>query len=435
MSAHARLGPSDKTWPHCPGSPRVNADYVDVAGEAAIDGTGSHELLELCLTNGVRAETYDGQIIATNHEDQPMGWMVGIDRIERVQQGLDYVSRRHAELSKEFPQCKITVEAETRSNPGEKIGRDDWWGTVDITITVTNPFDTVSFLEVIDYKDGRMYVSEKNNSQLLSYAVGKLDMSDHSTSYRVTIIQPKTNPAVRYENGTVGSLRVNFNILEAAVIATDDPNAPLIAGKHCTWCSHGRAKKCTAASEQSLEKVRTMTNNVEASSGSLFESITETFGDITQLPSEKLEELLDAQPGLMGAFDRVKTEIQRRVDDPDDHTVKGYAMLPGNDAQSWIGDESDIEKALKSVRMKKGQIFPAKLITPAAMLKLPSDVLTKDQKKRIQKNYIEKKAGKDTLQKVRKSVEPVDAAMMFGDIGVAVAEEKGLIETKPISFF
>lgn len=158
-----------------------------------------------------------------------------------------------------------------------------------------------------------------------------------------------------------------------------------------------------------------MTDYAEVKGGSLFESISETFGDIKELPSEKLEELLDAQPGLMEAFDRVKTEIQRRVDDPDDHTVKGYAMLPGNDAQSWIGDESEIEKALKSVRMKKGQIFPAKLITPAAMQKLPSTVLTKDQKERISKKYIEKEAGKDTLQKVRKS-EPVDAAMMFGDI-------------------
>lgn len=426
MGAHARLGPSDKTWPHCPGSPRVNAEYVDVAGEAAIDGTGSHELLELCMKNGVRAETYDGQIIGANHEDNLNGWLVSLDRIDRVQQGLDYVKRRHDELSKVYPHCKITIDAESRSNPGEKIERDDWWGTVDITITVTNTFNTVLFVEVIDYKDGRMYVSEKNNSQLLSYAIGKLDMSAHSTPYRVTIIQPKTRPSVRYEDGNVGTLRAQFNILGAAAEATDDPNAPLIAGKHCTWCKHGRAKSCTAASEQSLEKVKTMTNNIEVPSGSLFESISETFGDITVLPSEKLEELLDAQPGLMEAFDRVKTEIQRRVDDPDDHTVKGYAMLPGNDAQSWIGDESDIEKALKSVRMKKGQIFPAKLITPAAMLKLPSDVLTKDQKKRIQKNYIEKKAGKDTLQKVRKSAEPVDAAMMFGYIS----------EVKPsVSFF
>jgi hypothetical protein len=423
MGAHARLGPSDKTWPHCPGSPRVNAEYVDVAGEAAIDGTGSHELLELCLKNGVRAETYDGQIVGANHEDNPMGWLVGLDRIERVQQGLDYVSRRVAELSKVYPHCKITVEAETRSNPGEKIERDDWWGTVDITITVSNPFDTVLFIEVIDYKDGRMYVSEKNNSQLLSYAIGKLDMTAHATPYRVTIIQPKTSPSVRYEDGTVGSLRAHFNILGAAAVATDDPNAPLIAGKHCTWCSHGRAKNCTAASEQSLEKVRIMTNNVEVPSGSLFESISETFGDITTLPSEKLEELLDAQPGLMAAFDRVRTEIQRRVDDPDDHTVKGYAMLPGRNSQSWAEDEDAIVKMLKARRLKKDQIYPASLITPAAMKKL--DCLTKDQKDKIAAKYIESKAGKDTLQKVRKSVEPVDAAMMFGDIQ----------EVKPISFF
>ena len=68
MSSHARLSPSNTRWPKCPGSVREEAAYPDVSGEAAIDGTGSHLLLELCLQNGVRAATYDGQIIGANHD-------------------------------------------------------------------------------------------------------------------------------------------------------------------------------------------------------------------------------------------------------------------------------------------------------------------------------------------------------------------------------
>ena len=103
MGEHARLGPSDKTWPDCPGSPRVNAGYEDIPGAPAIDGTGSHLLLEECLMSNVRSNAYDGQIIGANHPDNPMGWLVSIDRVERVQQCLDYIQRRVKELSLMFP--------------------------------------------------------------------------------------------------------------------------------------------------------------------------------------------------------------------------------------------------------------------------------------------------------------------------------------------
>ena len=48
MSAHARLGPSNPRWTKCPGSVREEMFYIDIPGEAAIDGTGSHLLLEMC---------------------------------------------------------------------------------------------------------------------------------------------------------------------------------------------------------------------------------------------------------------------------------------------------------------------------------------------------------------------------------------------------
>lgn len=414
MNGHARLGPSNHRWPHCPGSIREEKAYPDIPGAAAIDGTGSHELLEICLKNGVRAESYDGQIIGANHPDNPMGWLVSVDRTDRVQECLDYVQRRYDELSEQFPGMRVTTYAESLSYPGTKIGRDDWWGTVDITIEVDDPSKgDILFIEVIDYKDGRSWVNVKGNTQLLSYLIGKIDMDSGIYPCRITIVQPKTNPSIRYDDVSVGDIRFNFQTLKAAAFATDDPNAPLVSGDHCTWCKHGRAKNCTAKSEQSLERMTPMTENVTAGSDSLFEIIEQTFGDITAMSSDKLEELADAKAGLMEVFERVDIELQRRVEDPDDNTVTGYAMLPGRGSQSWSEDEETIVKMLKARRLKKDEIYPAKLITPAAALKLSN--LTKDQKEKIQKNYIEKTAGKSTLQKVRQS-EPTEAAVMFADV-------------------
>ena len=58
MSGHARLSPSSSRWVHCPGSIREEAGYEDVSGEAAIDGTGSHLLLEECLIHNRTAESF-----------------------------------------------------------------------------------------------------------------------------------------------------------------------------------------------------------------------------------------------------------------------------------------------------------------------------------------------------------------------------------------
>ena len=136
MSVHARLGPSNHRWPHCPGSVREEAKYPDIPGEAAIDGTGSHLLLELSLENNEPASFFLCTLIGVNSEDKPEGWMVNQDRIDRVQMCLDYVTRRCSELEAEYPGCDISVETESKSDPGALFGRDDWNGTVDITIKV-----------------------------------------------------------------------------------------------------------------------------------------------------------------------------------------------------------------------------------------------------------------------------------------------------------
>ena len=60
MSTHARLAPSNHRWPHCAGSVREEERYPDIAGEAAIDGTGSHLLLEYSLMHNVPASAYIG---------------------------------------------------------------------------------------------------------------------------------------------------------------------------------------------------------------------------------------------------------------------------------------------------------------------------------------------------------------------------------------
>jgi len=442
---------------------REEERYPDVAGEAAIDGTGSHLLLELCLKNNAHAAQYDQQIIGVNHSDNPGGWLVAPDRIERVQMALNYISRRVNELKAQFPDCTVTVEAEQKSDPGGAFGRSDWWGTVDITITARHKMTgEVYFIEVADYKDGRGYVSEKNNSQLISYLFGK--MRSHIASgnelvrpfhpsriggCRMTIIQPKTNPVIRYqcttrpEDGlTVEGLIDAACNLSRAASATDESDAPLIPGKHCQWCKANpkRGGHCSAETEKSMEVINSMNTEMitHGADAGLLEYITKAVADVKSLTPEQLSQLADAEPGIQAAFDKVKAEIEDRI--KQGIPVPGYAMQPGRGANVWAADEETIVKKLKGCRLKQADIYPPKLISPTQALKL--EQLSDIQKKRIESELITYKAGGLKLAKVSHNHQPEkdvaqsdtsglqSAQMMFGDVANVPTPTD-----EPVSFF
>jgi len=467
---HARLGCSNNRWPECAGSVREEERYPDIAGEAAIDGTGSHLLLEMCLQNNVSAAQYDQQIIGANHPDNPNGWMVDPARIKRVQMCLDYVKRRVNELKQQFHGCAVLVEAEGKADPGGAFGRDDWWGTVDITITARHPMSgDVYFIEVVDYKDGRGYVSEKNNTQLISYLFGKMrsfiasgpdkcrPFKPNAVPHcRMTIVQPKTNPVVRYQCSTRSEDNVSTaTVVEAAeqlsvaARATDDPDAPLTPGNHCQWCKANpkRGGHCSAKSNQSFKTVESMSEiAIEADNSNLSEYIGKILADPKSLTEAQLSELADSEEGVQAIFDKVKTEIKDRIDQG--ITVPGYAMVPGKGSNVWNEDDETIAKKLKSRRLKNADIYPPKLISPAQVMK--SDLLTDDQKARIQKELITFKGGKLALKKVAhdhvsekvvaqsstEGVESTEAELMFGNIVNNEAEAAPVeAPAEEVSFF
>jgi len=403
--AHARLSPSNHRWPHCPGSVREEAQYPDVSGDAAIDGTGSHLLLELCLIEEVRPDYYNGRIIGANHEDKPDGWLVSQDRIDRVWMCINYINRRKEELLAQFPGSVIDVQVETRTDPGGMFGREDWKGTADVTITVMIGGQAV-YVEVVDYKDGRGWVNAEGNSQLISYLGGQMrkwiasgpDMvrpfrPERLQGCRMTIVQPKTTPPIRYSDVMPRDVLTDLEQLAKAAWATDDPDAPLKSGKHCTWCKH--KPNCTAQSEESLEVLKMTTDIVAQDGQSLFELIENVIGDVESIDTQRLTELADAEAGIQAAFDRVKAELTARLEQGEQ--VDGYALKPGRSSRIW-NESEEIVKMLKARRLKRDDIYPPKLASPAQIMKHPD--LTDDQKAKIEKQYIATKAGELKLTKV-----------------------------------
>jgi hypothetical protein len=339
---------------------------------------------------------------------------------------LDYIDRRVEELGKQYPGSTVDYFSEGKVNPGAMAGRDDWWGTVDITIVVELNGKIV-FIEIIDYKDGRMYVDANVNTQLLSYLFGTL----HDTvgeewsevdACRITIVQPKNKTPVRYHSMDHIYAMSKFIEMKEAAQRTDDPNAILSSGSWCQWCKH--KQNCTADTEQSMRSLTSMENlPVE---GNPFSVVGEGIGDVSLMNSEQLVIIADAEKGIVSAFKRVKEEIQRRIESG--QSVIGYAMLPGRSSRVWNKTEEEMLKILKGRRLKQSEIYPATMITPAAVEKLDDKLLTKTQKKSLIDHHVTTMAGKSTLKAVEQQVQTKDANEVFKD----VAEEP---TPAPPSFF
>jgi len=419
---HARLSPSNHRWVYCPGSVREEAKYPDITGDAAIDGTGSHLLLELCLDTGRPVQEYLGEYIGVGHPDNGVGWKVKQDRIDRVQMTLDYVERRTEELKKEYPNHNIQLHTESRSYPGESFGRDDWWGTVDITLEVSSKkqhgeLQKQDFLEVIDYKDGQGFVSEKNNPQLLAYLYGKWD-KEKQIPMRMTIVQPKSKTPIRYEDINHNILLQKVKQIAEAAKKTDDSNAPLIpddkGGKgYCRWCKH--RNNCEARKKQIIGGLKMFTEEVQQQEGgglSLFEVIDQTFKDIESMDSETLSQMLDAKAAIDDVFKRAEEEAIARLENGD--SIPGYGMQPGNSKREWNIDEDELVKKLRACKLKKDQIYIAKLISPAQVMK-HSD-LTKRQKERIESQYVKVTPGALKLKAIGRQKNEENAVDMFGDV-------------------
>ena len=424
MGHHARLSPSNKAWPYCPGQIREAANYPDVSGAAAIDGTGSHILLEHCLLENKKPEEYKGLILGTGHEDKPSGWYIDTDRIKRIQYVISYIDRRKSELASEYIGCIVKVLAESKSNPGKYADRDDWYGTADITIIVQKATGETLYIEIVDLKDGRIFVVADDNSQLTGYLAGKVfEYGIKENTSRMTIIQPKTKPIIRYENISYSDLLTRFNKLRVAAFKTDDPKAPLIAddkqGKgYCKWCPHN--ENCEALKEKVFKKMTNVTD--KTGNSNILGLLSDTFDKLDSITGETLSDLLDVEKPIADLFKRAKKETETRL--KNGQKVGHFKIAPDKGSNIWSSPEEDIYKVLQARKMTKDEIYPASLISPAQVMK--SDKLTDKQKETIQKKYIEYVAGKDSLKVMSK--EEMNASASNGVLDLMTEASKELNE-------
>lgn len=417
MTKHARLSPSNHRWPHCPGSVREEAKYPDTSNKFSIDGTGTHALVDILISdrifNGKRRtfEYYRGVTIDEGYEDKPEGWLVTEDRFNRAKVVIDYMNERG------YFESDYRIETELKVHIS-----DGWYGTTDVLVYKSDYEHSrgdhqLKEMEIIDFKDGNTYVSEKNNSQLISYAYGSLGKispkshlqgflypdgepinalhrPDPKTNVRMTIIQPKTSPQVRTQTMTFEELDKKMEVLAEAAELTDDPNAPLIPDKengngYCKWCKHrNHCVELNAVKKRSLTMIKEIAVN---------DTIDILSSELKKIPSDKLAKVYTSKETYDEFFGKIADEMTRRLNEG--LPVPGYDMVSKRTVTRWKESNEAVEKMLRPKGFKTDDIYVKKLITPSKVL--ASDKLTDVQKKRIESKFMCKKEGGKVLKSVQ----------------------------------
>lgn len=404
MSTHAQLSPSKAhRWMSCPGSIREEAKYPDVTGQAAVDGTHSHTLLEQAILTNIDPLEFVGRTL-TDHEGN---FVVDKERATRVAIAYSHIQHRAAELDAD------TIITESRVNPAGLFGRDDCSGTVDVQIRAGRHVD------IIDYKDGMGVVDVKDNKQLELYALGVLaeNMGQHDT-FRLTIIQPKLAmrgmKAITSHDLTYDELLGKVYGYVCGAAATDSPDAPLVPGdSQCKFC---KAKgSCSALASNVMEAI------------GMFKSI-----DIAQqaadknpneLSDQQIREIVESAPLVRQLLEAVEAEALRRFEAG--VSISGLKAVYGRGTRSWALTEDEMADKLVKMGIPKTAIYETKLITPTKAEKLTWEKrdgekkqLSDRQLKTLETEYIKKSQGKLTIvsESDHRAAVILDAAPMFGAV-------------------
>ena len=422
MSDHAKLSPSKRNrWALCPGSIREEAKYPEQSGgAAAIDGTHTHTLLEVCLKDGDVDASFH---IGVEMEDDDGKFVIDKERAARVQIALEYIYKRLDN--------SMTLLSESKVDPAFLLGRNDLSGTVDVQIIGNG------VLELIDYKDGMAPVDAKGNMQLEQYAYGvlagyKLPVNGAYPfdTVRMTIIQPKLamknmNPISSFDV-SVRDLMANIGTIVKQAAATDAPDAPLVPGE--SQCKYCRAKgNCSALASNVMKEV-----------GIMFQPIVNQTLDVAQQSADKdptamndaqIRQIMEAAPLMRQLLEGVEKEALRRL--KAGQSIDGLKLVNGRGSRAWALPESEIAEKLVKMGIPKTAVYETKLVTPAKAEKLTwtkkdGEVkqLTERQLKTMEQEYVVKMAGSITVVPESDSRPAVilNAAPMFSAVQAPAVE-------------
>jgi hypothetical protein len=361
----------------CPGKHVLEGGAPDNTNQYSAEGTAAHLLLTWALQEERPASAYIGRVIHINAEGRVCDeasatytFPVDEDMAGYVQTTIDYALAARGDDG--------VLMADIRVNYAWYLGvpADKAWGTADIIVC------RGSELTVIDLKYGRgVEVDAERNPQMSLYGLGAFyacqDLVGEFDRVRMVISQPRVRSAPSEWDCSVAELeawaaeRAVVAVLEcnAAFAAFGEPDnvwqeAYLRPGeKQCKFC---RVKATCPALRD--EVAATVFDSTPASPEEFAQENPSLIGNITDDWAPWLSAALSKADLIEDWVKAVRAEAERRLlaGDP----VPGFKLVAGKKGNRQWADEEEVDKLMKTMRLKREDMYSFKLISPTSAEKL-----------------------------------------------------------------
>lgn len=361
LALHSPLGPSSADrWINCPGSVKATADLPDVTSIYAAEGTFAHLVSEVMRDEGKSAK----QMVGFTQTVDGFEFTLEAADAEHVADFVDYVQQHDYEL--ELVEARVTYDAWVDGGFGtlDAGGLND--GVCDIT----------------DLKFGKgVQVWAEDNSQLKLYALGVYQ--DYGALYdidkfKLTIHQPRLGHVDEWEISIEDLLQWADDVVEPAADLALSDDAPFKAGKWCQFC-----------------KLRgTCRTRAEAMQAEMLDEISDV-RDPQEMSDDELGFALSLVPLMKTWCGDIEDAVAKLVQKG--NKIVGsdglpFKMVEGRSNRQWI-DAAAAEKSMRGYKIKVGDMFTSKLISPTQAEKLSS--IGKGHP--LLKNHVHKPRGKPVL--------------------------------------
>jgi hypothetical protein len=330
MSDHAKISPSGfKRLMACPASLTFAAQFPNVSGAAAIEGTACHEALE---------KLFDGQEPGVG-EVMSNGFVLEDFHVDAIEEIFTWVAKEKFD--------NLWTELQLPIGLGLGLADPDLcWGTSDV-VGVKD-----GCLWIMDLKMGFNEVSVHQNPQTMLYMIGALAHPEVAKALKYTATKVMTCVIMQpRQKGVTQSVISREDLLEFAALAVatidlalgDDPKfGPSEEG--CRWCPASGV--CRAQMDWALRQ---------------------DFGDPNVLTNEEIADLLDREAALRQALDNLRSHALNLM--AAGQTVPGWKRVAGQARARYI-DEEEVIEYCKQKQLDLDVVAPRKPIAQSYLAKL-----------------------------------------------------------------
>jgi hypothetical protein len=340
--SHAKFSPSASgRWIACPGSVKASEGIPSEDSAASVEGTQGHECLETLLTAGPHKQLATEAFLRKTYPAEMV----------------THAAAAAQAIWKMLPKG-ATLLAETKARCTHI--HPEFHGTADAVI-----IEDFGTLYVFDYKYGRHPVEVKENTQLISYALGIAHEHEYNfTDVVLVIIQPRA----MHDEGPVRSWRLCItelaewaDIFRKAVKAAEAKNAKRVSGSHCRFCP--AAVTCEEFKGKALSEARASFDVTPLGVGRLRHPTPDAKGIATP---EQLGKTLWACDQLEAWIGRVRehafNELKRG------RKIPGWKLVEKRGTRQWLNAE--LAGTLARKKFGKAAFTVPELLSPAQLEKL-----------------------------------------------------------------